>query len=160
MKILAIDQGDVESGYIIMTDKEEIIEKGKINNEELLKIIKRNNITELAIEKIKSFGMSVGQTTFDSCVWAGRFIQCFLDNGGVRFQEIPRKTKEGVCKHICKNSNATDSNIRQALIDRYEPNLKPRQRPKNKLKGVSKDIWSALSICVTYIDKFIKKEEG
>jgi len=54
--------------------------------------------------------------------------------------------------HLCNSSRAKDSNIRQALIDRFEPDLPPKCRPKGILKGISKDCWQALALAVYWWD--------
>ena len=49
---------------------------------------------------------------------------------------------------ICRDSRAKDSNVRQALIDRYGG---PSTVKKGGvLHGVSKDVWAALAVGVTY----------
>lgn len=58
--------------------------------------------------------MSVGQTVFDTCVWIGRFQQSALPKTDTKF--IYRKDEK---MNICHSMKAKDSNIRQALIDRF-----------------------------------------
>lgn len=58
--------------------------------------------------------MSVGQTVFDTCVWIGRFQQLALPKIDTKF--IYRKDEK---MNICHSMKAKDSNIRQALIDRF-----------------------------------------
>ena len=102
----------------------------------------------LSIEMIASYGMPVGKEIFETCVWIGRFIQAW--EGG--YTKIYRKD---VKMHLCGSTKAKDSNIRQALIDRYGPGrdkaigLRKAQGP---LYGFSKDMWAALAVAVTYMD--------
>lgn len=70
---------------------------------------------ELVIEMIASYGMAVGQTVFETCVWIGRFVQQ-IDYIGKKYSYIYRKDEK---MNICNNMKAKDSNIRQALIDRF-----------------------------------------
>jgi len=72
-RTLAIDPGNVESAYVIF-DGKTILDKHKIPNKELLELINpvlemSCEFNEVAIEMFSSYGMAVGQTTFDSCVW-------------------------------------------------------------------------------------------
>ena len=75
-RILAIDPGNVMSGYVIVEhDGKEIrrvIERGKIPNHEVLSVMdgffSSDSSKALAIEMIQSYGMPVGQTVFDTCV--------------------------------------------------------------------------------------------
>ncbi len=59
--------------------------------------------------------MSVGKTVFDTCVWIGRFIQQ-VDEIGKEYSYIYRKDEK---MNLCHSMKAKDSNIRQALIDRF-----------------------------------------
>ncbi len=149
MLVFAIDPGPTKSGYV-WWDGEKILDKGKDDNFYILKLLKHLSGTSLVIEKIESYGMAVGKSTFETVFWSGRFAQAY----GKKFYRLPRRT---VKLHICRSSKAKDSNIRQALIDRFEPDLEPRKRPKGILKDVSMDMWSALALAVTFHDLFQEK---
>ena len=150
--LLAIDPGNIESAYCLI-DKETYkpIEFGKIPNEELrLKLIEYFRyfpIETLAIEMIASYGMPVGREVFDTCVWIGRFSGIFeYLNRDVEY--IYRK-EEKMC--LCNSMKAKDSNIRQALIDRFgEVGTKKNQ---GWFYGFKSDIWAAYAVGVTYLDK-------
>ena len=58
--------------------------------------------------------MPVGKEVFETCVWIGRFIQIF--NSKINTHFIYRKDEK---INICNSMKAKDSNIRQALIDRF-----------------------------------------
>jgi len=154
MKILAIDPGNYQSAFVLW-DGSEIICYGKYKNKELLTLIKsvqsQYNPDYFAVEKVASYGMAVGQTTFDTCVWAGRFLQHFIHNSSItdNVQEVFRKD---VKLHHCGQTRAKDSNIIQALKDRFEPGLKPRQRPNGLLKGITADVWQAFALAVYQYD--------
>lgn len=157
MKILAIDPGNIESGYaVIQMPDFELIEFGKVKNEELLEHIEEcfmvdSNIDAIAIEMVASYGMAVGKSVFDTCVWIGRFVQA-LANDGVDY--VYRKD-EKMC--LCGSMKAKDSNIRQALIDRYAKhdfkNGKGVKKNPDTFYGVSKDVWQAIAVGVTYYEK-------
>ncbi len=163
MIILAIDPGSTESGFVLMSNMK-ILDKGKINNDGLLLYIECCNYDILAIEMIASYGMAVGQSVFDTCRWIGRFDQMSV----VRKKKVesifrkrnqPEKGLESVCQYICKNGKARDSNIRQAIIDMYPetgggkiPQIGTKKEP-GPLYGVSKDIWSAIAVALTYQGK-------
>ena len=52
---------------------------------------------------------------------------------------------------LCGDSRARDANIRQALIDRFGGSAAVgRKAAPGPLYGISRDVWSALAIAVTY----------
>lgn len=70
---------------------------------------------KVIIEMVASYGMPVGKEVFDTCVWIGRFKQRALSEGK-EVEYIYRKDEK---MNICHSMKAKDSNIRQALIDRF-----------------------------------------
>lgn len=144
MKVLAIDPGNVKSAFVVW-DGKTILDKGILDNEEMIEYA--GAYDNLVVEMIASYGMAVGRTVFDTCVWIGRFIEAMSPSG--KFDLVYRKDAK---MHLCHTMKAKDGNIRQALIDRFEPTLEPKKRPYGVLKGVSADIWAALAVAVYYYD--------
>lgn len=162
--ILAIDPGNVESGVVLMdicTLKPIVAEK--INNDELLDNIYSgayDDYYNVAIEKIASYGMPVGETTFDTCIWIGRFYEAIKNKyPGVDVDFIYRKDEK---MNLCNSMKAKDSNIIQALIDRFAPNTPNKGKGSKKepgwFYGFKKDIWQAYAVGVTYYDMYLKGE--
>ncbi|WP_026887689.1 hypothetical protein [Clostridium beijerinckii] len=168
--ILAIDPGNVESGYALLNDDLSIVEKGKIENEYVLddviprfldvnlnEFLDKNNECKLhiAIEMVASYGMAVGATVFETCMWIGRFYQKSYEMG-LKPQLIYRKEEK---LNICGSMKAKDSNIIQALIDRFAPNTTNKGKGTKKepgwFYGFKKDIWQAYAVGVTYYDIYI-----
>lgn len=153
--ILGIDPGCTESAYVILGDNLKPVEFGKKPNDEVLDIVHCNNVLKavehFAIEMVASYGMAVGKDVFETVFWIGRFWE---ETGNIQQkQRIYRKTD--VCMNLCHNTKAKDSNIRQALIDRFGP-VGTKKNP-GWFYGVSKDVWSAIAVGVTYHDKYIIK---
>lgn len=148
--ILAIDPGNIQSAYCII-DKETYnpIEFGKIDNNDLLKQISIfKNIDCIVVERVASYGMPVGQTVFDTCEWYGRFIQKYCDtHEEFKINYIYRKE---VTMNLCNSVRAKDSNIRQALIDRF--GQVGTKNNKGWFYGFKNDIWSAYAVGITYLD--------
>lgn len=157
--ILAIDPGNVESAYVLVEDDlSRVVEKGKVENFELVDIILRikdehSSLEHIAIEMIASYGMAVGKTVFETCVWIGRFAQLIRVEFGVEPEFIYR-SEEKMC--LCHSMKAKDSNIRQSLIDRFGE-VGTKKNP-GYFYGFKKDIWSAMAVAVTYHEKFLKEE--
>ncbi len=160
--ILAIDPGNIESGIVLIDDKtlRPVIAE-KIDNEELLENIYSEfykNYYNVAIEKIASYGMPVGETTFDTCIWIGRFYEAIYNKyPGVDIEFIYRKDEK---INLCNSMKAKDSNIVQALIDRFAPNTPNKGKGSKKepgwFYGFKKDIWQAYAVGVTYYDMYLK----
>lgn len=158
MKVLAIDPGNTESAYVLMDMDYNIHKFDKITNEEMRQVIidneaenmvaKRKGKTVTVIEMIASYGMAVGQTVFDTCVWVGRFTELAGD--------VEYMFRKDVKMNICGQTRAKDTNIRVALIDRFaRHNFKTGKGTKDNpdyFYGFRADVWAAFAVGVTYID--------
>lgn len=147
--ILAIDPGNIESAYCIIEEETyKPIEFGKLKNCYLIdKINTFQNVDKIVIEMVASYGMPVGKEVFDTCVWVGRFTQEFVNYIVPNYQYIYRKD---VKMNLCNSMKAKDSNIRQALIDRFGE-VGTKRKP-GWFYGFKADIWSAYAVGVTYLD--------
>lgn len=151
MTIIAIDPGHERSAYVHLSGDGAlpvIGDFGILENDHMLRHLSTTACMvtdiEFVIEKIASYGMSVGQEVFETCVWTGRFLHA-IERRNRKAVRIPRIDVKG---QICRDSRAKDSNVRQALIDRYGG---PSTVKKGGvLHGVSKDVWAALAVGVTY----------
>ncbi len=159
-RILAIDPGTTQSGYVQLTRSGEVTAHGILENEELLEALKAWNnphlIEDIAIEMIASQGMAVGAETFETCVWIGRFLQMWEDGGTSRRSPGRRILRREVKLTICGNTRAKDANVRQALIDRYGPTKEiavGRKKTPGPLYGIRSHEWAALAVGVTYLER-------
>ena len=169
MKVFAIDPGNIESGYCLVEYKGDkitkILESGKVENNELLYGLFRtygmryhDDPPQLAIELIESYGMAVGRTVFDTCIWTGRFIQRVMDKKDVSAKvEVNFITRREEKLEICKSVKANDSNIRRQLIDLYAQhdfqNGKGTKRDKDFFYGFKADMWAAFAVAHTFVKK-------
>lgn len=156
MKILAVDPGNIQSGYVVMDSKTyKPLEFGKIFNDELLLKIKLHETKcyYMAIEMVACYGMPAGASLFDTCVWIGRFIEAFDQGNENVYEQIYRKD---VKMNLCGQMRARDSNVTQALIDRFAPNTRNHGKGIKKdpgfFYGFKADIWQAYAVGVTYLD--------
>lgn len=146
MNILAIDPGPTESAYVKLDQlcKELIVEIRKVSNDEMLHVIGNSFFENLVIEKVACMGMAVGEDVLETVFWSGRFRQIWKRS----FHRIKRHE---IKMHLCGNMRAKDGNIRQALIDRFGPPGTKKNR--GATHGISGDMWSALAVGVTFLDK-------
>ena len=152
MEICAIDPGPENSAFVRMLDSVLTFHTIK-PNEEILTILLENTSKAdvLVIEMVASYGMPVGVSIFETVLWIGRFMQAAI--GHVSTERVFRKD---VKLHFCGSSRAKDSNIRQAILDRYGSSRKVAigtKKQKGPLYGVKKDEWSALAVALYYLDK-------
>jgi len=146
-KVVAIDPGNIQSAFVVW-DGKAALAYGILSNEDMEGTLMRYKLADesedwfYVIEKVACYGMAVGESVFDTVFATGRFSKCIEPYQSYR---IPRGA---VKMHFCHSMRAKDGNIIQALKDRYEPDLMPRQRPKGILKGLSKDCWQALALAV------------
>lgn len=148
--ILAIDPGTFQSA-VVGFDGEKAIDPLLIPNDDVVAYLSSapSRFTELAIEKIRPYGMAVGQSTIDTTWWSGRFYQVWPHSAVM----VPRVE---VKKHICKNGLAKDTNIIQALIDRFAYGQgnrgKGTKREPGFFFGFKKDVWQAFALAVTFFE--------
>lgn len=158
--ILAIDPGNIESGIVLLDESLKPIEAGKYTNENVRYELRRNILKyghdlNIAIEMVACYGMAVGASVFDTCVWIGRFKE-MAEEHNMNVTYIYRKDEK---MNLCGSMKAKDSNIVQALIDRFAPNT-PNKGKGNKKEpgwfyGFKKDIWQAYAVGVTYHDMYL-----
>lgn len=160
MIIAAIDPGTTQSALVILDTTTYAIIDAKLDlNSVILDSVARfNKIDALVIEMFKSYGMPVGDSVLESCVWIGRFSQAW----GKDVIFIPRKT---VVTEICGLATAKDKHIRAAVFDFYRaltlkgiPNLgvSDKNAVYSKfgcLKQIKNDLWAALALALCYAEK-------
>lgn len=150
--VLAIDPGNIDTAYCTLQGRK-IGRFGKIPNAEMLTILGwRGHVPDggecadllydhVACEMICSYGMPAGASLFDTCVFIGEIRTAAL-------REVTLIPRIQVKSHICHSGKATDSNIRQALIDLFGPQGK--KSAPGPTFGISADVWSALAIAKTF----------
>jgi hypothetical protein len=149
--IFAIDPGTEESAWALLDKDCKPVTFGKVPNDELLKIINLSPTCnrKFAIEMVASYGMAVGKEVFETVYWIGRYWEAarpfYHEHNMSRIYRIDVKN------HLCHSSRANDSNIRQALIDRF--GVTGTKKNPGWFYGVSGDIWSAIAVGVVAADR-------
>mgnify|MGYP000254379383 FL=1 len=161
--ILAIDPGNMESGYVLVEhdgkEIQKVLDVGKTTNERIVEKMMNDLplISDFAIEMVQSMGQTVGQEVFDTCVWVGRFWEV------ARYAYVGISGKKTIYRreeklYLCGCLSAKDKNIRQALIDRYGVVGTKKNPGFFYVNGTkfAKDMWQAMAVATTYFDKYIR----
>ena len=154
MIVIGVDPGPTQSAFVVW-DGERVIQHdispNKTLRDYLDQTIGRISTIPNAIvfEQIESFGMAVGRDVFETVLQTGRMFQV-VERVAVL---VPRRV---VKIHICHSMRAKDSNIRQALIDRFGGSKAAAiglKKTPGPLYGVRSHEWSALALAVTWFDQ-------
>jgi hypothetical protein len=168
MRLLAIDPGNTESAYIVIdiADRRPV-RFGKVHNDELLPWMRvgrtggqptLRDVHHVSIEMVASYGMAVGREVFETCVWIGKFAEA------LRWaDEVDLVLRREVKLHLCHSAKAKDSNISQALIDRFAHNVPNRGKGSKAdpgwFYGFAADVWQAYALAVYAADQLLLSRE-
>lgn len=153
MIILAVDPGNEQSAYALFdtaNPSKPLLGFGKHDNDVVREVVQNAaSYDVLAVEMIASYGMPVGKEVFETCVFIGRLVE--IADTCVEYALVYRRE---VKLHLCASARAKDGNVRQALIDKYggKERAVGKKATPGPLYGVSKDVWSALAIAVTFAE--------
>lgn len=174
-KIIAIDPGERESGYVIMSGYRvetdpyfktsySLKPADKVDNKTMRLIIEdcvlRNPVVLTVIEKPvcrKWAGKSVSETA----IWAGIFASASWGSSYML-------TRSKVRWHICGSKRGNDSEIISKLIERFCPRVfhagleRPtmiREAKRKYFYGFKGDCWQAFATGVTLIDLIMENNK-
>ena len=157
--LLAIDPGPEESAYALIHPKTfRPVEFDKVSNDVLERkmdtFFQTRAFAAVVIEMVGHYGtgMPAGAEVFETCVEIGKLIEisqsCFIKTFTMR--------RPYVKSRICGVPNARDSNVIQALVDRFAPNTpnkgKGRKTEPGFFFGFKADVWQAYALGVAFID--------
>lgn len=147
MRIIGIDPGTTESAVVLWSEGE-IQSHYKLPHQDVLGLLKQlsdDSVTKLAVEMVASYGMPVGREVFETVLWIGRYIECWLTLHP--FSTTHLVYRRDVKVYLCGSMKAKDGNIRQAIIDRFGP--PGTKKAPGKTYGISGDEWQALAVALT-----------
>jgi hypothetical protein len=156
--IVGIDPGNTDSAIVLWDPIAKfIMGKEYARNADVFKtlsaFIDNSNVAPrlVAIEQIRSYGMAVGATVFDTVHWSGRFHQYILDHYTDDKATVILVPRRDVKMHICHSNKAKDTNINTAIADMFGgiKVAKGTKKEPGPLYGVSGDIWAALALAIT-----------
>ena len=141
--ILALDPGTTHSAFV-QFDQRGIHDHGHLPNAEIRQILIGREYDRCACEMIASYGMAVGSSTFETCVWIGRFIE-------VAQVDVELIFRKDIKLFLCGTMRAKDANIRQALIDKIGP--QGTKKTPGPTYGIKSHTWAALAVAVYAANK-------
>lgn len=149
--IIAIDPGNEESALLVWDGSRiDLTRFGP--NEDILALLKGwrsgPRIVPLVVERIACYGMAVGETTFETVFWTGRFAEAYG-------ADITHRITRGEVKmHLCHTMRAKDANVRQAILDRFggKDRAVGKKAAPGVLYGIHSHLWSALAVGLTWHD--------
>ncbi len=154
MRILGVDPGPEESAFLLLgvnVIQEQILAHGKLPNKQCMEqMLALTPVDFCVIEMVACYGMAVGQEVFETVWWAGRFAEAWDEHCLTKQAPAARLFRQDVKLNLCHDTRAKDTNIRQALIDRF--GKQGTKKAPGPTFGISGDEWSALAIAATWSD--------
>jgi len=128
MRILAIDPGPEQSGWVIYDPEDHSVQGFEIvPNYQINSAMRQSDpgYTYLAIEMIACYGMPVGKEIFETCVWIGQFLErwgAFSPNFDPDDPSDKARVyvyRRDVKMFLCNSMYAKDKNVSQAIRDKF-----------------------------------------
>lgn len=153
-RVLAIDPGPQRSAYVVLDRG--VVDRdycGIDENQTFVRRIWRDTFASCdvaAVEMIGNYGKAVGREVFETCVWIGRF-RAALDAAILPSEYVYRRE---VKLYLCNSMHAKDTNVRQALLDRFGGKALAvgTKKAPGPLYGFKADMWAALGVAITYAE--------
>jgi hypothetical protein len=157
MRVLAVDPGTEQSGWVLWNSELQRIERFAIEANQAVRDVLRSLVPEadeLVIEEFESFGMAVGKEVFRTVFWYGRFAERWEAASGRQAWLMPRRAVK--IAH-CGTSRGTDATVWQAIVDRFGPPGTSKQR--GVLFGIKSHMRSALALAIAFADQREGREQ-
>jgi len=153
MLLLSVDAGTTKSAYVVVdTVDYRIISSGKVDNDELMQIIKNEYYDDIVFEMISSYMNRIGDSTIQTIKWIGRFEQQVYING-----DIPKEMKRYEVKtELCGSMKAKDKDIIMYLEMRFGKKTKAKD---SWFAGITADQWQAYGLAIAWVDKQRESEK-
>ena len=180
MKYLAVDPGTTESAYCGMNDDYSLRSAAKVPNDKLLHLISLGGYDALVIECMEARTLNikklepgekppppqkVGEETYETCIWIGRFMEAAYRRN-MAVHRVYRSEERSTLVPSKKNKlppftgpvpKSIDAQVRMALIRRFarhdRVNGKGRKNCPDVFYGFKTDMWNAFAVGVVHLDK-------
>ena len=164
-RILALDPGSSETGWVLMEDDGAVLAHGKDANQQLLEWYRCTLVNDdealeagdlVVLEFMSPRGMATSEHEFDALWWAGRLTEALDETGLVRIERVSREEVKFVLLRA-RNVKGADAAIRTVLIDRYAAGggkgsaVGTKAQP-GPLYGIKADEWAALAVACAWRD--------
>ena len=139
-----IDPGTEKSGYIVKSyDTYGAPFMVRLDVGENEQVLNECGIHQrVVIEQLSGMGQMIGQSTLDTAVWVGRFMERAMS----RDNEVEMMTRRDVKLYLCGSCRAKDKDIRQRVIDIFgEVPTKKNPNPTWPAKPAS-HMWQAAGL--------------
>jgi hypothetical protein len=149
--VIGVDPGPEQSAFVILNSGR-VMERGIVANDVLARCDGYWSSRHVFIEMIACYGMAVGASVFETCIWIGRFTELSRLAGG----KLSRVFRRDIKLHLCNSARAKDANVRQALIDRLGP--QGTKKAPGPTYGVKSHEWAALAVAVYGWDQIFGRQ--
>lgn len=167
-KFLVVDPGSEKSGYVlidfrILGKKINILEFGKVPNDEIRKIVDNKEYDYFVIEGIQSYSSKFANTIIRTTLFVGAMLErVSINNPPAIRKEFSPKTIRAL---VAKDAQANDSMVREAVISTFagildissDEMIGTKANP-GPLYGVKADVWQALGGAIA-MAKYLLYEE-
>ena len=143
--VIGVDPGPKESAFVWWDEVDKRVCEVKILENENATVLLRVREFPVAIEKLVAYGQRVGDLTFETTWWSGRFWQAIPSYSRKDCRMIGRKE---VKLYLTGVTNTKDKQVREALVAKYGA-VGTKKNP-GPLYGVSSHAWAALAVAVTF----------
>ena len=147
--VIGIDPGMLESGWVEWDPAaQRVIRSGVWQNAHLVDLLRDDEgpFAAMGIEKVIHYGRVVGEPTFETVYWTGRFVEAWMP------RPFRRVVWRDVARYVCDTTQGIrESHVRQALLDRFGPGRRAAVGVKKQpgpLYGVAGHAWSALAVAL------------
>jgi hypothetical protein len=165
-KILSIDPGPKLSAYVVFCKiigitRPIITKSGYISNDNLLSVINEIEFDYLAVEGVSSFGKKVGNSTFKTCEWSGRFLQRGLDMGkkGIMLYRSKAGKVKSIRSAMCGKHGATSAEVNKEVRQRLPNSVGTKNKPGPLYLEKKDHLLSAAAVGLTFIDSDYYRQE-
>ena len=146
MTIIGIDPGP-EFSALVEWDGEKFIDKAYMLNVDILYHLSVVSPCTIGIEQIRGYGLSVGNSTFDTCFWSGKFAL----QGEMCKSKVFMIPRIDVLTHFNIPRKGSDRWLKEKLVDEYPTTFKQAKRNKSgslSVKGWNDHHYAAFGIAI------------